>query len=75
MDVDQIRDLIPVTRRFAYLNHACVAAPPKPVTEAMTHYLLSRSTGGSEATNGWDPRIEQIRRLAARFTWCTTTSG
>jgi cysteine desulfurase/selenocysteine lyase len=67
MDVGQIRDLIPVTRRFAYLNHACVAALPKPVTEAMTHYLLSRSMGGSEATNGWDQRIERIRRLAARF--------
>jgi selenocysteine lyase/cysteine desulfurase len=67
VDVGQIRDLIPVTRRFAYLNHACVAAPPKPVTEAMTNYLLTRSTGGSEATNGWDHRLERIRRQAAHF--------
>ncbi len=67
MDIDQIRDLIPVTRRFAYLNHACVAAPPRPVTEAMTRYLQSCSEGGSEATNGWDQHEERIRQLTASF--------
>lgn len=67
MDLPQHRDLFPVTRHYAYLNHACVAAPPRPVTEAMTRYLTERALGGSEASDDGDRRIERIRRLTARF--------
>ena len=67
LDLSQIRALFPVTRRYAYLNHASVAAPPQPVVEAMTHYLTERAQAGGEALAGWDDRVEGMRQLAARF--------
>ncbi len=67
MDFASIRDLFPVTQRYAYLNHASVAALPTPVTAAMTRYLTERSAHGSESLLDWDQDIERVRRLAARF--------
>ena len=67
MDLAPARDLFPVTRRYAYLNHASVAALPRPVVEAMTGYLSERGQAGSEALPGWDSQHEQIRQLVARF--------
>jgi selenocysteine lyase/cysteine desulfurase len=62
-----LRDLFPVTQRYAYLNHASVGALPKPVIRAMACYLEERSIHGSEALIDWDRDIERIRRAAARF--------
>jgi cysteine desulfurase/selenocysteine lyase len=67
VDLAPTRDLFPVTRRYAYLNHASVAALPRPVVEAMTGYLAERGQAGSEALPDWDSQHEQIRQLAARF--------
>ncbi len=67
MDLAQIRDLFPVTRRYAYLNHASVAAPPQPVVQAMTGYLTERSLSGGEALADWEDRIESVRQATSRF--------
>lgn len=67
MELTPLRDLFPVTRRFAYLNHASVAALPQPVVEAMTSYLTERGMKGGEALTDWDDDVERIRRLVARF--------
>jgi cysteine desulfurase/selenocysteine lyase len=67
VDLALARDLFPVTRRYAYLNHASVAALPRPVVRAMTHYLDGRGQAGSEALLDGDGRQEEIRQLAARF--------
>ncbi len=67
MELAQIRNLFPVTQRYAYLNHAAVAAPPQPVVEAMTRHLSQRGLAGSEALPGWDDHLERIRQLTARF--------
>ncbi len=67
VELTPLRDLFPVTRRFAYLNHASVAALPQPVVEAMTSYLTERGMKGGEALIDWDNDVERIRRLVARF--------
>jgi cysteine desulfurase/selenocysteine lyase len=66
-ELARIRELFPVTRRYAYLNHASCAALPRPVVEAMTGYLTERQLSGSEAMASWDESLERVRRLAARF--------
>lgn len=67
VDLTLLRDLFPITQRFAYLNHASVSVLPQPVVEAMTGYLTERSMKGGEALTNWDDRAEGIRRLVARF--------
>ncbi len=67
MDLSAFRPLFPVTRRYAYLNHASVAALPDPVTKAMNRYLAERAQGGSEALHDWEDRLEGIRRLCAKL--------
>ncbi|MFC2036822.1 aminotransferase class V-fold PLP-dependent enzyme [Chloroflexota bacterium] len=67
MDLENIRKLFPVTRQYAYLNHASVGALPQPVTEAIHRYVIDRSLAGSEALLEEEANIEGIRRLTARF--------
>jgi cysteine desulfurase/selenocysteine lyase len=67
MKLSEIRTLFPVTERYAYLNHAAVAAPPRPAVEAMTRYLAKRELSGSGALPNWDSQMEGIRQLSARF--------
>jgi selenocysteine lyase/cysteine desulfurase len=67
LNIAEIRSLFPIAQRYAYLNHASVAAPPQPVVEAMTDYLAERARAGSEALTEWEERIATTRRLAARF--------
>lgn len=67
MELAPLRDLFPVTQRYAYLDHASVGAPPRPVVEAMTHYLAERGTSGSEALTNWDDDIERVRQVTAHF--------
>ena len=67
MELAQIRDQFPVTRRYAYLNHASVGALPEPVTQAMIHYLGERSESGGVTLANWDVDIERVRQACARF--------
>jgi selenocysteine lyase/cysteine desulfurase len=67
LDLTEARGLFPVTQRYAYLNHASVAAPPRPVIEAMSRYLSSRQLDGSQALLEADDTMERVRQSAARF--------
>jgi cysteine desulfurase/selenocysteine lyase len=67
VDPEKIRELFPVTQHYAYLNHASVAALPRPVIEATTDYLAERQAGGSQALVQWDDTLERVRKISARF--------
>jgi cysteine desulfurase / selenocysteine lyase len=67
MNFSQARSLFPVTQRYAYLNHASVAALPSLVVEAMDRYLHEQALRGGEALRDWDQRLEAIRQDAARL--------
>ena len=67
MNLDQARSLFPVSQRYAYLNHASVAALPTPVVSAMERYLQEQSLHGGVALQDWDERLERIRQTAARL--------
>ena len=67
MNLTQVRDQFPITRGYAYLNHASVGGLSKPVVGAMTRYLTERGQSGSEALTNWDADIERVRQACARF--------
>ena len=67
LNLTQIRDQFPVTRRYAYLNHASVGGLSQSVLGTMTQYLTERAAGGGEVLIGWDADIERVRQACARF--------
>ena len=64
MDIQNWRELFPITRHYSFLNHAGVAPLSKPAAEAMrAHVEQSEDRAGLGA--GFYKRAEQVRRLAA----------
>jgi len=66
-DLARARELFPVTQRYAYLNHAAVAALPQPVVQTMTRLVTEQGMAGGAAFPDLDERIEAARQVAARF--------
>jgi len=67
MNLSQVRGQFPVTRRYAYLNHAAVGGLSQSVMDAMTRHVIDRGSRGSEALTDWDDEIERVRQASARF--------
>ena len=66
MDLAFYRAEFPVTRDWAYLNHAAVAPLPQRVVETMCNFLHARQMGDM-ALEDWPPATEETRGLAARL--------
>lgn len=66
MDLSSYRDEFPITRDWAYLNHAAVAPLPQRVVDAMCAFLHARQMGDL-ALEDWPPVTEETRGLAARL--------
>ena len=66
MDLSFYRAEFPVTRDWAYLNHAAVAPLPQRVVDTMCRFLQARQMGDM-ALQDWPPATEETRGLAARL--------
>lgn len=62
---DHLRSLFPITERAIYLNHAAVAPPPRPVTEAVIAQMRDVAEQGSLNYRRWVAVRERARGLAA----------
>lgn len=68
LDDDALRETIfPVTRRYAYLNHAAVSPPPLPVARAMTHFIEELSAHGSVTWDAFEIAQDGVRQRFARL--------
>ena len=63
----RFRSLMPVARRWAYLDHAAVSPLPGPTAEALTAWAQEASTNGAAHWKAWADQVEQLRVLAARL--------
>jgi cysteine desulfurase / selenocysteine lyase len=63
----EYRALFPVTERYAYLNHAAVAALCRPATDALAAYWHAQSHEGIASELAHMPLIESNRRQMARL--------
>lgn len=67
MDRTAFRAEFPVTRRWAFLDHAAVAPLPAPAVRALAEYAQTLAENGIAAVGEWAARTARVRGLAARL--------
>lgn len=81
---DQFRLQMPVTEKWAYLDHAAVAPLPRPAQAALAEWAEDAAENGDTSYKAWSKRIEDVRALSARLIGaereeialvCNTTEG
>ncbi len=70
--IEPYRQLFPVTRRLAYLNHAGFGTLPTPVAEALNQHISEMSLRGVDAVRGCEEQRERVREKMARFVGART---
>lgn len=66
-DWDEFRRLMPVTRRWVFLDHAAVAPLPSTAADALAEFGADLRDHGIASHRRWVQRISEVRRLAARL--------
>jgi selenocysteine lyase/cysteine desulfurase len=67
MDWAALRIEMPVTRRWAYMDHAAVAPLPSCAQRALTEWAADQAVNGVVNDGVWRKRLEEVRRLAGRL--------
>lgn len=62
---EQLRELFPITKHAAYLNHAAVSPPPIPTITAVEAQLADVRENGSINFRSWIAVKERARQMAA----------
>ena len=63
--IASFRDLMPITRRWAYFDHAAVAPLPQPAQFAIAKWLKEAGEEGDTIWPKWAKRMESLRNTAA----------
>jgi cysteine desulfurase / selenocysteine lyase len=63
----QFREAMPITKRWAYLDHAAVAPLPQPAVEAITSWARLVSQEGDTIWPQWRQQLEQLRQRLAHL--------
>jgi selenocysteine lyase/cysteine desulfurase len=67
MDWNSLRDEMPVTRRWAFFDHAAVAPISGRAQRAIGDYAADLAENGDVNERRWLDRIEEVRRLAGQL--------
>src|SRR5581483_3420724 len=67
MDWAVLRDEFPVTKRWAFFDHAAVAPLSATAARAIARYAADLADNGGTASGRWFAHIEDVRRLAGRL--------
>jgi selenocysteine lyase/cysteine desulfurase len=67
MDWAALRNEFPVTRQWAFLDHAAVAPLSGPAHRALLDWAAYMTDNGGVRMQRWVDRVEEVRRLAARL--------
>ena len=62
-----LREQFPVTRKYAFLNHAAVSPIPTQAAKAMRSFIADAHENGDANSAEWDRRADAVRGLAARL--------
>src|SRR5262249_62356485 len=67
MDWTSLRNEFPVTRRWAFLDHAAVAAPTERARRALVEWTDDLAANGVVTEGRWLKRVEESRQLFGRL--------
>jgi selenocysteine lyase/cysteine desulfurase len=67
MDWSALRSAFPVTRNWAFLDHAAVAPLSAPARQAFVEWLAYMADNGGVRLARWNRRVEEVRALAGRL--------
>jgi selenocysteine lyase/cysteine desulfurase len=67
MDWVALRSEFPVTRRWAFFDHAAVAPLTGRARRAMTEWAAHMAENGDAELSQWERRVEDVRRLFGRL--------
>jgi selenocysteine lyase/cysteine desulfurase len=67
MDWHNLRTEFPVTRRWAYFDHAAVAPLSGRARQALAEWADDLTANGDVHESSWRKRVEDVRRLAGRL--------
>jgi selenocysteine lyase/cysteine desulfurase len=67
MDWTSLREQFPVTRRWAYLDHAAVAPISAPAQRALVEWAADMADNGEIHEPLWVRRVNEVRRLVGRL--------
>jgi len=65
------RRQMPVTRRWAYFDHAAVAPLSQPAADAITELTRQAAEEGDTVWPKWARRVEQLRQWSAELLHCS----
>ncbi|HEV8063146.1 MAG TPA: aminotransferase class V-fold PLP-dependent enzyme [Gemmataceae bacterium] len=65
--MSDFRDQFPVTKKWAFLDHAAVAPLSGPAQQALVEWAADMAANGDVFLERWIHRIEQVRASAARL--------
>lgn len=67
MNIEKLRSEFPVTKKWAYLNHAAVAPLSRPAATAMRRTLRDAEENGMAFIDQWQTLYERTRRVSAQL--------
>ncbi len=67
MDWSTLREQFPVTRRWAFFDHAAVAPLSAPAQRAFVEYAADLAENGDVHESLWVRRVGEVRKLSARL--------
>jgi cysteine desulfurase/selenocysteine lyase len=67
MDWSTLREQFPVTRRWAFFDHAAVAPLSAPAQRALVEYAADLAENGDVHESLWVRRVSEVRKLTARL--------
>src|SRR5262245_440103 len=67
MDWQALRDQMPVTRRWAFFDHAAVAPLSGPAVRALAEWAADMAENGDVHERRWTQRVEHVRGLFGRL--------
>lgn len=70
MDIKRLREELPITRQYTFLDHACIAPLSHRAAASMNAFIEDVHKNGGVHEDKWTEDVEKTRALAARLINC-----